>query len=62
MFPTYQCLQKDVGDFLNFFLDLELFAKIKNDLVSTHLLFTFLLMTQDNQNKNIPNFFVDIVK
>ena len=28
-------------------LDLELFAKIKKDLVSTHSLFTLLLITQD---------------
>ena len=28
-------------------LDLELFSKIKRDLVSTHLLFTLLLITQD---------------
>ena len=35
-----------VGFFL-FYLDLELFAKIKIDLVSTHLLFTLLLITQD---------------
>ena len=28
-------------------LDLELFAKIKKDLVSTHSLFTLLLVTQD---------------
>ena len=33
-FPTYQCLQKGVPDV--FFLDLELFTKIKKDLVSTH--------------------------
>ena len=32
-FPTYQCLQKGVRDV--FFLDLELFTKIKKDLVST---------------------------
>ena len=30
-----------------FCLDLELFAKIKKDLVSTHSIFTFLLITQD---------------
>ena len=35
-----------VGFFL-FCLDLELFAKIKKDLVSTHLFFTVLLITQD---------------
>ena len=30
-----------------FYLDLELFAKIKKDLVSTHSFFTLLLITQD---------------
>ena len=34
------------GIFL-FCLDLELFAKIKKDLVSTHSFLTFLLITQD---------------
>ena len=34
------------GIFL-FYLDLELFAKIKKDLVSTHSLFTLSLITQD---------------
>ena len=34
------------GPFL-FYLDHELFAKIKKDLVSTHLFFTLLLITQD---------------
>ena len=42
-----------VGFFL-FYLDLELFAKIKQDLVSTHSLFKLLLITQDLPNyKNI---------
>ena len=27
--PTYQCLQKGVWDFFKFYLDLQLFAKIK---------------------------------
>ena len=31
----------------SFYLDLELFAKIKKDLVSTHSFFTLLLVTQD---------------
>ena len=36
-------------------LDLELFAKIRKDLVSTHSLFTLLLITQDlNKIKKIP--------
>ena len=43
-----------VGFFL-FYLDLELFAKIKKDLVSTHSFFTLLLITQDlNKIKKIP--------
>ena len=56
MFPTYQCLQKGVWDFFKFCLELELFAKIKKDLVSTHMFFTFLLITQNlNKIKKIPN-------
>ena len=43
-FSTYQCLQKRVWDFFLFYLDLELFAKIEKDLVSTHLSFTLLLL------------------
>ena len=51
-----------VGFFL-FYLDLELFAKIKKDLVSTHSFFTLLLVTQDlNKIKNIPHPFVGITK
>ena len=39
-----------------FCLDLELFAKIKKDLVSTLSLKPFLLITQDlNKIKTIPN-------
>ena len=34
------------GIFL-FYLDFQLFAKIKKDLVSAHLLFTLFLITQD---------------
>ena len=42
------------GIFL-FSLDLEVFAKIKKDLVSTHSFFTVLLITQDlNEIKKIP--------
>ena len=41
--------------FFLFCLDLELYAKIKKDLVSTHSLFTFLLITQDlNKIKKPP--------
>ena len=43
------------GIFL-FYLDLELFAKIKKDLVCTYLFFTLLLITQDlNKIKKIPH-------
>ena len=39
-----------------FSLDLELFAKIKKDLLPTHPIFTFFLITQDlNKIKKIPN-------
>ena len=47
------------------FLDLELFAKIKKDLVSTHLFFTLLLITKQDLNKlkkNPTHPFVDITK
>ena len=38
------------------YTDLELFAKIKKDLVSTHSFFTLLLITQDlNKIKKIPH-------
>ena len=64
MFPTYQCLQKAVQDFFLFCVGLELFAKIKKALVSIHLFFTFLLITQDlNKIKKTPkDSFVDIVE
>ena len=43
-------------DFFLFCLDLELFAKIKKDLVSTHSLFTLLLINQDLiKIKKIPH-------
>ena len=50
-----------VGFFL-FYLDLELFAKIKKVLVSTHTFFTLLLKTQDLNKflKNPTHPFVDI--
>ena len=52
-----------VGFFL-FYLDLELFAKIKKGLVSTHSFFTLLLITQDLNKikKNPTHSFVDITK
>ena len=44
------------GVFFLFYLDLELFAKIKKDLVSTHSFLTLLLVTQDlNKIKKIPH-------
>ena len=47
---------KACSGFILFCLDLELFAKIKKDLVSTHSLKPFLLITQDlNKIKTIPN-------
>ena len=47
-FPTYQCPQKGVRALFNFvYLDLELFAEIKKDLVSAHSFFTLLIITQD---------------
>ena len=47
--------QKVCGFFL-FCLDLELFAKIENDLVSTHSFFTLLLIAQDLKKiKKIPH-------
>ena len=55
-FSTYQCLPKGVWDFLKFYLDLGLFAKIINDLVSTHSFFALLLITQNlNRTKKIPH-------
>ena len=53
----YLPLSKKVcGGFFLFYLDLELFAKIKKDLVSTHSFFTLLLITQDlNKIKKIPH-------
>ena len=50
--------------FFLFYLDLELFAKIKKDLVSTHSIFTFLLITHDLHKikKNPTRPFVDITK
>ena len=52
-----------VGVFL-FCLDLELFAKIEKDLVSTYSVFTPLLITHDLNKilKNLTHPFVDITK
>ena len=64
-FTTDQCLQKGVQELFYFVcLDLELSAKIKKDLVSTYLLFTLLLITQDLNKilKNPTHPFVDITK
>ena len=47
---------KRVSRFILFCLDLELFAKIKKALVSTHSLKPVLLLSQDlNKIKKIPN-------
>ena len=52
-----------VGFFL-FYVDLELFAKIKKDLVSPHSFFTLLLITQDPNKikKSLTHPFADITK
>ena len=51
-----QLSTKGYVGFFKFYLDLELFAKIKKDLVSTHSFFTLLLITQDlNKIKKIPH-------
>ena len=45
-------------EFFLFYLDLELFEKVKKDLVSTHSVFTLLLITQDlNKIKKSPTCF-----
>ena len=47
--------KKGCVGFFKIYLDLELFAKNKKYLVSTHLFFTLLLITQDlNKIKKIP--------
>ena len=54
---------KSVFGIFLFRLDLELFAKIKKELVSTPSFFTFLLTTQDlNKTKKSRTPFVDIFK
>ena len=54
-FSTHQCLQKGLRDFFLFHLDLELFAEIEKDLVSTHSFYTILLITQYlNKIKETP--------
>ena len=54
-FPTYQCLQKGIWDFL-ICLDLELFARVKKTRVLHTCFFTFLLITQDlDKIKKVPN-------
>ena len=59
MFLIYQCLQRVCGIFL-YCLKLELFAKIKKDLVSTHSQKLVLSITQDISKIKEP--LVDIVK
>ena len=54
-------MSKGCVEFFLFYLDLELFAKIKKDLVSTHSFLTLLLITQDlNKIKNPTHPFVNI--
>ena len=49
--------------FFKFYLDLELFEKVKKDLVSTHSFFTLLLISQDlNKIKYPTDPFVGITK
>ena len=53
---SFTNVYKGCSGFILFCLDLELPAKIKKDLVSTHSLKPFLLITQDlNKIKAIPN-------
>ena len=48
--------KKGCVKFFSFYLDLELFPKIKKDLVPTHPFFTLLLITQDlNKIKKSPH-------
>ena len=63
-FSIYQYLQKSVWDFLKFYLDLDLFAKIEKDLVSTHSFFTLILITEDRSKikQNSIQYFADITK
>ena len=54
---------KESVGFFSFYLDLELFAKIKTYLVSTHSLFKLLLIAQDLYKiKKYHNPFVDKTK
>ena len=55
---------KSVFGIFLFYLDLELFAKIKKELVSTHSFFTLLLIIQDLNKikKNPAHPFLDITK
>ena len=61
-FAHISCLPMSTKECLGFFvfyLELELFAKIKKDLVSTHSQKLYLSITQDlNKIKTIPNFFL----
>ena len=63
-FLTHHCLQKDVRDVFLFYLDIELYAKIKKDLVSKHLfLYIFINKSRFRQNIKKPEHpFLDIVK
>ena len=64
-FHTYQCLQNRVWDFFLFCLDLDLFARIKKDMVSFCTLteIRFVNNSRSKQNKKNPEHrFIDIVK
>ena len=56
--------KKGCSGFFWFYLDLELFTKIKKDLVSTHSIFyIFINNSGSRENKKNPeHVFVDIVK
>ena len=45
---------KECVGFFKFYLDLELFAKIKKDLVSSHSFFTLTNNSRSKQNKKYP--------
>ena len=62
--PGITNVYKSVSGSFLFFLDLELFAKLKRPMVSTHSLFTFSLITQDLNKikKNPTHSFVYICK
>ena len=52
IFPTYQCLQKRARDFLKFYLDLELLAKIKKTWFLHTLFHNFINNSWSKQSLN----------